>query len=123
MSLMVHAGANKIGQQDLLARPLPEATDTHKPIAHSRVVAGIIEGLGYRKIDVVRDEYGISKGGIACSASLSSTSNETGSAWAYRCIGQRHQPASTSPHFSRKIVHYEAPASMLGLLFVPYCAY
>jgi hypothetical protein len=61
---MLHAGAAKLARQDLLALPTPEGTDTHKPIAHSRVVAGIIEALAYRKMEVVRDEYGVSKDGM-----------------------------------------------------------
>jgi hypothetical protein len=61
---MLHKGAEKLGRQDLLSLPLPEATETHKPIAHSRVVAGIIEALAFRKMEVVRDEYGISKDGL-----------------------------------------------------------
>jgi hypothetical protein len=62
--LMLHKGATKIGRQDLLALPTPDQTDTHKPIAHSRIVQGIIEALAYRKIEVVRDEYGISQDGM-----------------------------------------------------------
>jgi hypothetical protein len=64
MSLMLHAGATKIGRQDLLALPTPDQTDTHKPIAHSRIIQGIIEALAYRKIEVVRDEYGVSADGM-----------------------------------------------------------
>lgn len=62
--LMLHAGAKKIGRQDLLALPTPDQTETHKPIAHSRIVQTIIEALAYRKINVVRDEYGISNDGM-----------------------------------------------------------
>jgi hypothetical protein len=64
MSLILHKGAERIGRQDLLALPTPDQTDTHKPIAHSRIVQGIIEALAYRKIEVVRDEYGISEDGM-----------------------------------------------------------
>jgi hypothetical protein len=58
---MVHTGAEKIGRQDLLALPTPEPTDTHKPVPHSQVVSTLIESLGYRHINVVRDEYAVSK--------------------------------------------------------------
>ena len=34
MSLMLHAGAEKFGRQDLLALPTPDQTDTHKPIVY-----------------------------------------------------------------------------------------
>jgi hypothetical protein len=46
------------------ALPVPDPTDTPKPIARSRVVGGIVEALAYRKIEVVRDEYGISQDGM-----------------------------------------------------------
>jgi hypothetical protein len=62
--LLAHAGATKVGRQDLLALALPEPTATHKPIAHSRVVEGIIEALAYRKLDVARDEYAVSSDGM-----------------------------------------------------------
>jgi len=62
--LMLHAGAQRVGRQNLLSLPTPEPTDTHKPIAHSRVIAGIIEALAYRRINVVRDEYGVSPDGM-----------------------------------------------------------
>ena len=62
--LMLHAGAQKLGRQDLLALPTPEGTETHRPIAHSKIVAGIIEALAYRKLEVVRDEYGVTPDGM-----------------------------------------------------------
>lgn len=64
MSLIVHAGAKKIGRQDLVLLPTPEATETHKPIAHAELVSTIIESLAYRKLDVVRDEYAVSSDGM-----------------------------------------------------------
>lgn len=62
--LMLHAGANRIGRQDLPALPTPEATDTHKPIPHHQLVEALIEGLAYRQLDVVKDEYAISPDGM-----------------------------------------------------------
>lgn len=59
MSLIVHAGAAKLGRQDLLALPTPEATETHQPVPHSKVVQALIEALAYRKLEVVRDEYAL----------------------------------------------------------------
>lgn len=61
---MVHAGAKKLGRQDLLAMPLPAATDTHRPIAHSTLVQGIIEALTYRHIEVVQEEYAATPDGM-----------------------------------------------------------
>ena len=68
--LILHKGAQQIGRQDLLALPTPEATDTHKPIAHSRVISGLIEALTYRKLDVVREAYGITPDGMRMFAFL-----------------------------------------------------
>lgn len=62
--LMVHAGAKRLGRQDLLAMPTPEATDTHRPIAHSTLVQGIIEALAYRHIEVVQEEYAATPDGM-----------------------------------------------------------
>jgi hypothetical protein len=62
--LMLHAGAKFIGRQDLLALPTPDSTETHKPIAHSRVIGGIIEALAYRKLEIAREEYGVTPDGM-----------------------------------------------------------
>lgn len=61
--LMLHAGAQKIGRQDLLALPTPESTETHTIVPHSKIVETTIEALSYRRIEVVKDEYGISADG------------------------------------------------------------
>lgn len=61
--LILHAGAEKIGRQDLLALPTPDSTETHTIVPHSKIVEATIEALSYRKIEVVKDEYGISKDG------------------------------------------------------------
>lgn len=62
--LMLHAGAEQIGRQELLALPVPDSTDTHKIIPHSLFVQRVLESLAYRHIDVVDDRYGISKDGM-----------------------------------------------------------
>ena len=61
--LMLHAGAQKLGRQDLLALPTPEGTETHTIIPHSKVVEAAIEALSYRRIEIVKDEYGVSRDG------------------------------------------------------------
>src|SRR3954451_10822119 len=58
--LMLHAGAAKIGRQDLLALSTPPSTDTHTVISHSKLVEATLEALAFRQITVVKDEYGIS---------------------------------------------------------------
>ena len=52
--LIVHAGASKIGRQDLLALPTPEGTETHRPIPHSKVIESLLESLTYRHLNVVK---------------------------------------------------------------------
>jgi len=63
MTLIAHKGADKIARQDLLALPVPEATDTHRPVAHATIVQVLIEALGMRKFEVVRDEYAVTPDG------------------------------------------------------------
>lgn len=62
--LIAHAGAKKLGRQDLLALPTPEGTATHRPVPHSTLVSGIIESLDYRKIEVVSEEYAATEDGM-----------------------------------------------------------
>src|SRR6266849_5179295 len=62
--LVLHAGATSIGRQDLLALPTPEATATHKPIPHHRLVEAMVESLAYRRLEVVKDEYAVSSDGM-----------------------------------------------------------
>lgn len=62
--LMLHAGGKKLkGRQELMEIETPESTSTHTIIPHHRVVEGIIEGLAYRNIDVIHDEYALAKDG------------------------------------------------------------
>src|SRR5713226_7803369 len=62
--LIVHAGAQRFGRQDLPTIGTPEATATHKPIPHATLVATIVEALAYRQLDVVRDEYAMTGDGM-----------------------------------------------------------
>jgi hypothetical protein len=56
-------GATKLGRQDLLALITPEGTDTHRLVPHSQIVGGLIEALGYRHLEVKRDEYAVTPDG------------------------------------------------------------
>lgn len=56
---MVHAGATKIGRQDLLALQTPEGTATHRPIPHAKIIESLLESLTYRHLTVVKDEYAV----------------------------------------------------------------
>lgn len=62
--LMLHSGAKRFGRQDLLALPTPQATETHQVIPHSKMVEAVVEALAYRKLEVVRDEYGLTPDGM-----------------------------------------------------------
>ena len=62
--LVIHAGAQRLGRQDLPAIVTPEPTDTHKPIPHATLVEAIIDSLAYRQLHVVRDEYAVTADGM-----------------------------------------------------------
>ena len=65
MTLMAHTGMTDLMTREQLAEILPpEATDTHKPIAHSLLVNSILESLSFRHINVVHDEYAVSNDGM-----------------------------------------------------------
>lgn len=61
--LMAHTGATKIGRQDLLALPTPASTQTHSIVPHSKIVEALVESLGFRRLDVTRDEYAVTEDG------------------------------------------------------------
>lgn len=61
--LLAHCGAEKLGRQDLLALTTPEATNTHKPVPHADVIQALIESLGFRRLQVIRDEYAVTPDG------------------------------------------------------------
>ena len=62
--LMAHAGASKLSRPELAHILPPEATETFKPIAHAELVQNAIEGLAFRHINVIRDEYAVSEDGM-----------------------------------------------------------
>src|SRR4051812_22192980 len=76
--LMLHAGAKKFGRQDLLALPTPEATETHKPVAHSAIIQALIESLAYRHLNVERDEYALTPDGARMFGFLELNIEESG---------------------------------------------
>jgi hypothetical protein len=61
--LILHRGAAKLGRHDLPGLPAPDSTDTHTVVPHSDVVESALEALAYRRVEVVKDEYGVSKEG------------------------------------------------------------
>jgi hypothetical protein len=62
-TLIAHRGTSKVDRDFLKTIPTPEATRTHQPIAHARIVDALIETLSFRHITVVRDEYAVSPDG------------------------------------------------------------
>lgn len=62
--LMAHTGAQKLTRDQLVTILPPEATDTHKPISHTNLITNLIDGLSYRHINVVKDEYAVSEDGM-----------------------------------------------------------
>ncbi len=55
--LIAHRGAQKMDREALALLPIPDATRTHHPIPHHRIVEALIETLGFRHISVVKEEY------------------------------------------------------------------
>lgn len=62
--LIVHAGASRVGRQELCALPTPDRTDTHRPIPHHTIVEAVLESLAYRNLSVVSDEYAVTSDGM-----------------------------------------------------------
>jgi len=53
-----------INREALKHLPLPEETDTFKPIAHHELVEQILQSLSFRRLSVVREEYAVSPDGM-----------------------------------------------------------
>src|SRR5712691_4972649 len=54
----------KITRRELQAIPVPHGTSTHQPLSHHQIVEALLETLGFRRIEVVRDEYAVSHDGM-----------------------------------------------------------
>jgi hypothetical protein len=61
--LSAHAGASKLSRDQLATILPPEPTETFKPISHAELIHNVLDGLSYRHINVVRDEYAVSDDG------------------------------------------------------------
>src|SRR5437867_3935457 len=64
MSGLLLSSNGKITRADLHQIPAPEATPTHQPLAHYRIVEALLETLGFRHIQVTREEYAVSPDGM-----------------------------------------------------------
>lgn len=56
-TLIAHAGAVRMNRDELSRLPVPLATRTHKPIPHGEIVQAITESLGFRGLQIVREEF------------------------------------------------------------------
>jgi hypothetical protein len=54
----------KISRDELALIPTPDATRTHQPIPHHKIVQSLIETLSFRHIGVLKDEYAVSGNGM-----------------------------------------------------------
>lgn len=61
--LLLHTGAKSITPEALAAIPTPEPTDTHYPIAHSRLLAITRDTLATHGATVTGEAHGITKSG------------------------------------------------------------
>src|SRR5213596_3965448 len=64
MSGILLSSNGKITRAELHQIPAPEATPTHQPIPHYRIVDALLETLGFRHIQVTREEYAVSPDGM-----------------------------------------------------------
>jgi len=63
VTLMLHQGAEHIDYEILQGLTMPDATDTHVPIAHSAVVDMVKYSLGFFGHEVVEEHYGVTPDG------------------------------------------------------------
>ena len=64
MTATLLSQTGKITRQELQAIPVPHGTSTHQPLSHYEIVQALLETLGFRRIEVARDEYAVSHDGM-----------------------------------------------------------
>lgn len=62
--LMVHAGAQRIDRAELFKLPLPEETDTFKPVAFHQLIDVVEEALAFRHIRITGEEFAVTPDGM-----------------------------------------------------------
>jgi hypothetical protein len=62
--LIAHCGTQRVGRDYLSLIPVPEETDTFKPIPHNVLIDKLEEALAFRHIQITNDEYAISGDGM-----------------------------------------------------------
>lgn len=78
MTLMLHAGAEPIDYDALRALTTPEATDTHVPVPHFRLVDLVSHSLGYYGHQVESQAFGVTPDGMRFFGVLTLRSPYTG---------------------------------------------
>jgi hypothetical protein len=63
-TLIAHCGAGIVSRGGLLGLPLPEETDTFKPISHYFLVQAIEEALAFRHINITKEEFAVTPDGM-----------------------------------------------------------
>lgn len=64
MSLMLHAGARALTYDDLRGVPMPDATDTHIPVAHHEIVELVRYTLGFYGHEIMEEHHGVTEDGM-----------------------------------------------------------
>ena len=64
MTATLLSQTGKITRPELQMIPAPPATSTHQPLPHYEIVTALLETLNFRHIEVVRDEYAVSRDGM-----------------------------------------------------------
>jgi Domain of unknown function (DUF932) len=78
LSLMLHAGALAVDYDGLRSLSTPEATPTHVPIPHFRVIDMLRHTLGFYGHQVTEENYGVTPDGSRFFGVLSLKSDYTG---------------------------------------------
>lgn len=76
--MMLHAGANPVDYDALRTLPVPDATATHVPIPHFRVVDLVAHSLGYYGHQVTEQHSGVTPDGARFFGVLCLKSEYTG---------------------------------------------
>jgi hypothetical protein len=64
MTATLLSQTGKISRPELQLVPAPLGTATHRPLPHPEIVEALLETLNFRHIEVVRDEYAVSRDGM-----------------------------------------------------------
>lgn len=62
--LMLHAGANAVSYDDLRGLPIPDATETHVPVAHHEIVELMRYTLGFYGHEIMQEDHAVTEDGL-----------------------------------------------------------